>query len=93
MLLKLSNLNSNLALTLGYLNPALNNSALKDKRLKNAKTARWSFSFCLFCLSMIGESTVVLWYARNLKLPNDVKEEFQTIINSTRIQIQKSAGK
>ena len=25
----LSNLNSNLALTLGYLNPALNNSALK----------------------------------------------------------------
>ena len=29
MLFKLSTLNSNLALTLGYLNPALNNSALK----------------------------------------------------------------
>ena len=29
MLFKLSNLNSNLALTLGYLNPALNNSALE----------------------------------------------------------------
>ena len=28
MLFKLSNLNSNLALTLGYLTPALNNSAL-----------------------------------------------------------------
>ena len=28
MLFKVSNLNSNLALTLGYLNPALNNSAL-----------------------------------------------------------------
>ena len=28
MLFKLSNMNSNLALTLGYLNPALNNSAL-----------------------------------------------------------------
>ena len=28
MLFKLSNLNSNLALTRGYLNPALNNSAL-----------------------------------------------------------------
>ena len=28
MLFKLSNLNSKLALTLGYLNPALNNSAL-----------------------------------------------------------------
>ena len=27
MLFKLSNLNSNLAITLGYLNPALNNSA------------------------------------------------------------------
>jgi len=28
MLFRLSNLNSNLALTLGYLNPALNNPAL-----------------------------------------------------------------
>ena len=32
MLFKLSNLNSNLALTLGYLNPALNNSALAVNR-------------------------------------------------------------
>jgi len=32
MLFKLSNLNSNLALTLGYLNPALNNSALGEER-------------------------------------------------------------
>ena len=31
MLFKLSNLNSNLALTPGYLNPALNNSALVSK--------------------------------------------------------------
>ena len=31
MLFKLSNLNSNLALTLGYLNPALNNLALGSK--------------------------------------------------------------
>ena len=31
MLFKLSNLNSNLALTLGYLNPALNNSALEKE--------------------------------------------------------------
>ena len=30
MLFKLSNLNSNLALTLGYLNLAVNNSALVD---------------------------------------------------------------
>ena len=33
MLFKLLNLNSNLALTLGYLNPALNNSALKKNEL------------------------------------------------------------
>ena len=32
MLFELSNLNSNLALTLGYLNPALNNSALDAKQ-------------------------------------------------------------
>ena len=31
MLFKLSNLNSNFALTLGYLNPALSNSALINK--------------------------------------------------------------
>ena len=30
MFFKLANLNSNLALTLGYLNPALNNPALED---------------------------------------------------------------
>ena len=34
---KLSNLNSNLALTLGYLNPALNNAAQEDNiRVKEA---------------------------------------------------------
>ena len=39
MLFKLSNLNSNLALILGYLNPALNNSAL-EYRGGGGKTAR-----------------------------------------------------
>ena len=43
MLLKLSNLNSNLALTLGYLNPALNNSALEDQKLGYRKEADASF--------------------------------------------------
>ena len=33
MLFKLSNLNSNLALTLGYLNPAVNNSVLVDSAI------------------------------------------------------------
>ena len=34
MIFKLSYLNSNLALTLGYFNPALNNSALQNKKNK-----------------------------------------------------------
>ena len=37
MLFKLSNLNSNLALTLGYLNPALNNLALGEERQSGVK--------------------------------------------------------
>ena len=42
MLFKLSNLNSNLALTLGHLNPALNNSALKKKRDCSQSTWIWA---------------------------------------------------
>ena len=43
MLFKLSNVNKNLALTLGYLNPALNNSALDDTlRVSRARSARAS---------------------------------------------------
>ena len=38
MLFKLLNLNLNLALTLGYLNPALNNSALYTKLLSQFRT-------------------------------------------------------
>ena len=38
MLFNLSNLNSNLALTLGYLNRALNNSALKHLYLQDRET-------------------------------------------------------
>ena len=41
MLFNLSNLNSNLALTLGYLNPALNNSALGARDFSSAVS-----SFC-----------------------------------------------
>ena len=39
---KLSNLNSNLALTLGYLNPALNNSALGYNKLQNSPSKELS---------------------------------------------------
>ena len=42
MLFKLSNLNSNLALTLGYLNPALNNSALVTKPFFKDVKGLWS---------------------------------------------------
>ena len=44
MLFKLSNLNSNLALTLGYLNPALNNSA----QLFKGQLALTRVSFLVF---------------------------------------------
>ena len=40
MLFKLSNLNSNLALTLGYLNPALNNTALQLYKQRSERLLR-----------------------------------------------------
>ena len=54
MLFKLSNLNSNLALTLGYLNPALNNSAQFVQRPISAQPGFlfWcpkAFSLIIFC--------------------------------------------
>ena len=44
MLFKLSNLNSNLVLTLGYLNPALNNSALASRDIQFYQSLYWPFS-------------------------------------------------
>ena len=44
MLFKLSNLNSNLSLTLGYLNSALNDSAQDDKAGFNSRTDQHSGS-------------------------------------------------
>ena len=46
MLFKLSNLNSKLALTLGYLNPALNNSALKENTTKRTSDQFRSLRNC-----------------------------------------------
>ena len=46
MLFKLSNLNSNLALTLGYLNPALNNSALMNKHFHGLQREEKSGRVC-----------------------------------------------
>ena len=45
MLFELSNLNSNLALTLGYLNPALNNSA---QGCKVVEKTFWFLSLFIF---------------------------------------------
>ena len=42
MLYRLSNLNSNLAVTLGYLNPALENSVMVDTLLKITVTGQWN---------------------------------------------------
>ena len=44
MLFKFSNLDSNLALTLGYLNPALNNSALSNKREVDGVLHTWRWN-------------------------------------------------
>ena len=49
MFFKLSNLNKNLALTLGYLNPALNNSALGKKKSVEYITPSYSHSFHRKC--------------------------------------------
>ena len=54
MLFKLSNLNTNLALTLVYLNPALNNSALVSKEANATSGCPYLFSLQvkkLFCAS------------------------------------------
>ena len=53
MLFKLSNLNSNLAQTLGYLNPALNNSALEESLILSLKNSlmimnTYSWVYALF---------------------------------------------
>ena len=59
MLFKLSNLNSNLALTLGYLNPALNNSALEICLTEVVRT--------MFLKSLVGTSpsTILSLVLRN----------------------------
>ena len=53
MLFKLSNLNSNLAQTLGYLNPALNNSAPEESLILSLKNSlmimnTYSWVYALF---------------------------------------------
>ena len=58
MLFKLSNLNSNLALTLGYLNPALNNSALDQYnenlyKINDKNTANRSLKQKIYILKYI----------------------------------------
>ena len=52
MLFKLSNLNSNFVLTLGYLNPALNNSALNWMKLSTRRLKQ----LCCFMHNFINDS-------------------------------------
>ena len=63
MLFKLSNLNSNLALTLGYLNPALNNSALVKNRIHSPNSKIHSPQaighYFLWTLPSLGPSSAV----------------------------------
>ena len=76
MLFKLSNLNSNLALTLGYLKPALNNSALFGKSRPFASKAL-SLALCQHgnaCNAVQrqgkAQSTVILSNARIIRHSN-----------------------
>ena len=55
MLFKLSNLNSNLALTLGYLNPALNNSAQISWKFASANQKSYAD---------LGNDTSSVWFLR-----------------------------
>ena len=73
MLFKLSNLNSNLALTQGYLNPALNNSAQDFTTLRGRSVRKRGGLFVspLAPLSSsLAVSSALLTY--NLNLPFDV---------------------
>ena len=53
MIFKLSYLNSNLALTLGYLNPALNNSALKIRIEGSSSRTQQHKKKWLFCAAPV----------------------------------------
>ena len=58
MLFKLSNLNSNITLTLGYLNPALNNNnSAQDCSMKKEK----AFCVNLTCSGIIFQNLVLIW--------------------------------
>ena len=81
MLFKLSNLNSNLTVTLGYLNPALNNSALG---YKHASSRKFAMLFDIFILMWIhtalcGWSPVQwnVWF-----IPLQIEFEFRSILHS-----------
>ena len=78
MIFKLSNMNSNLTLTQGYLNPALNNSALDEKKKTSTKKSKQTktkedverkskivfilFLFFLQCFTFLVK--IILFYTR-----------------------------
>ena len=68
MLFKLSNLNSNLALTVGYLNPALNNSAQNTLRLLKVLTLRLLKVFTLRLLTVFTLRLLKVFTLRPLKV-------------------------
>ena len=58
MLFKLSNLNSNLALTLGYLNPALNNLAQENKFMLPSRFEQATISLVVIDNSKVIHPTI-----------------------------------
>ena len=79
MLFKLSNLNSNLALTLGYLNPALNNSAqglkITEEKVLPYNDIYKRLDFLVFSDKVPSHSTFTDLFLWNVKKPTPLFEK------------------
>ena len=82
MLFKLSNLNSNLALTLGYLNPALNNSAQFSEQDANLARFRTHESDANFPRGVPGTREI----ADKCRIRVDVESESESGKKKLRIE-------
>ena len=78
MLFNLSNLNSNLALTMGYLNPALNNSALVVKMM-SVVIVQLSY-FHVSSLKGVGKYGKWVWHISGAARPSSNKTLWELIL-------------
>ena len=88
MVFKLSNLNSNLALTLGYLNPALNNSAQFSEQDANFARFRTHESDANFPRGVPGTRGI----ADKCRIRVDVESESESGMKKLRIEKYPDTG-